>query len=93
MKIRGDAKAIQLALDLVQHKNKRRHPAGRMASGGRGLDRVGGILERLAGRLTVTSGTARGLFEPNKSRLPLSTKTRLYKIQGTHIHILISSKF
>jgi hypothetical protein len=89
LNIRSDAKAVEMVMQLKELKKRRKVLQGTLDSGGRGLERVGAILERFSGRLTVRSGTAMAEFHLAQSRKPAVVHTKLYPIQGTHIHIFI----
>ena len=89
--IGGETRAVAMALRLIEQIHRRIRLPGTLSSGGRGLERVSVILERLSGQLWVRSGPAIAAFSPSRSRKPHELRSRLYGIQGTHVHIFIPS--
>jgi hypothetical protein len=88
--IRSDLSAVQLAFSLGNYRDKRRKdPGSSFLTGGRGLDKVGFILESLGGEVIVRSGTAVAAFQPRSGRDATLKRSRLYNVLGTHVHLFI----
>jgi hypothetical protein len=89
--VRSDARAVEMALRMKEMIKHRRHLRGATSFGGRGLERVSLILEKLSGYISIQTGSAMAVFTPrkNEGRNPDHIFRKMYPIQGTHLHIFI----
>lgn len=92
-RIKGDLEAVGIALRLADYLPERRRLRGTSAFGGRGLEHVRILLKRLSATAWIRSGTAMAEFTPHQGQEPLKIYSKLYNVQGTHIHINIPTRW
>jgi len=91
MKPPTDAEAVSMAMSLAEKLDQRKQSEDPW--GGRGLEHAGVLLRRLKGRVSIRTGGAMANFAPERGRGALKILSKLYYVQGTHIHIRIPSKW